>query len=77
MAKICSRSKWLQYGQWQGEPLAYFEQLEIEPVSGKRYMVACAPIEDSDQSVHARSLIRVFDRSSMGSQGSNVSSGEM
>ena len=41
----------------------------------KRYNLACAPTEDSDQPVHQRSLIRVFDASSMGCQGSNVSSG--
>ena len=46
-----------------------------EPVSSEMYMLACAPIEDSDQPAHPRSLIRVFDRSSMGSLGSIVSSG--
>ena len=46
-----------------------------EPVSIKTYMLAYAPIEDSDQTAHQRSLIRVFDGRSMDSQGSNVSSG--
>ena len=34
------------------------------------YRSACAPSEDSDQSVHPHSLIRVFAGQSMGSQGS-------
>ena len=46
-----------------------------EPVSSIWYNFPCAPIEDSDQSAHPRSLIRVFDGRSMGSQGSDVSSG--
>ena len=46
-----------------------------ELVSSKRYKLACAPIKDSDQPALLRSLIRVFDGCSMGSQGSNVSSG--
>ena len=46
-----------------------------EPESSKRYTLACVPIEDSDQPAHPRSLIRVFDGRSMGSKGSNVSSG--
>ena len=44
------------------------------PVTTKTYKLACAPIEDSDQAAHPRSLIRVFDGRSMGSQGYNVSS---
>ena len=32
------------------------------------------PIEHTDQPAHPRSLIRIFERRSMGSQGSNVSS---
>ena len=28
-----------------------------EPVSSKMYTLACAPIEDSDQTAHQRSLI--------------------
>ena len=48
----------------------------IEPVSSKRYKMACTYIEDSDQPVHPHSLIRFFSRRSMGSQGSNVPSGE-
>ena len=47
----------------------------IEPVFSRKYNLACAPIEDSDQTAHLRSLIRVFDGRSMGSQGSNSSSG--
>ena len=39
------------------------------------YSLASAPIEDTDQTVHVHSLIRVFYRSSMGSQESHVSSG--
>ena len=33
----------------------------IKPMYCEVYTVACAPIEDSDQTVHARRLIRVFD----------------
>ena len=40
------------------------------------YKLACAPIDDSDQTAHLRSLIRVFNGRSMGSQGFNVSSRE-
>ena len=47
----------------------------IEPVFNIRHKLACTSIEDSDQPAHPRSLIRVFDERSMGSQGSNVSSG--
>ena len=43
-------------------------------VSSKRYKLACAPIEDSDQPAHARSLIRVFDGRTIGRQVFNVSS---
>ena len=39
-------------------------------------MLACAPIEDSDQPAHPRMLIRVFNGRSIGSQGSKDSSGE-
>ena len=39
------------------------------------YKLAYAPIEDSDQLAHARSLIRVFNGRSMADQGSNVTSG--
>ena len=46
-----------------------------EPGLSKMYKFALAPIEDSDQPAHPRSLIWVLDRRSMGSQGSNVSSG--
>ena len=42
----------------------------IELVSSKRHTLACAPIEDSDQSAHMRSLIRVFYGRSTGNQGS-------
>ena len=47
----------------------------LELVSNKRYKLACAPIEDSDQPVHPQSPIRIFDGHSMGRQGSNISSG--
>ena len=43
-------------------------------MSSKKYELACAPIEDSDQPAHLHSLLRVFDGLSMGMQGSNVSS---
>ena len=46
-----------------------------EPGSSKIYKLTCAPIEDSDQAAHLRSLICVFDGRFKGSQGSNVSSG--
>ena len=46
-----------------------------EPVTSKRYKLACALIKYSDQPAHPRSLIRVFDKPSMDSQVSNVSSG--
>ena len=45
------------------------------PVSSKRYKLACALIEDSDESEHPCSSIRAFDGHSMGSQGSYFSSG--
>ena len=47
---------------------------QIEPMSSKRYKLACAPNKDSDQSLHQRSLIRVFDGPSMDIQGLNDSS---
>ena len=47
----------------------------IEPAISKRYNLACATIEDSDQPARPRRLIRVFNGRSMGSQGSNASSG--
>ena len=46
-----------------------------QPVTIQTYKLAYAPIEDSDQPAHSRSLVRVFDGRSVGSQGSNVSSG--
>ena len=48
---------------------------ELEPMSSKRYKLACAHIEDSDQTARPRSLIRAIDGRSMGCQGSNVSTG--
>ena len=33
----------------------------IESVSGIKYKLSCALIEDSDQPAHQRSLIRVYD----------------
>ena len=50
-------------------------QAILEPEASKWYMLACAPIEDSDQIALARKLIRVFYGRSTGSQESNVSSG--
>ena len=47
----------------------------FEAVSSKRYKMVCASIKNSDQPAHPRSLIRVFDGRSTGSQGSNFSSG--
>ena len=47
-----------------------FQNTVNYPVSSKRYKLAWAPIGDSDQSAHMRSLIRVFDARSIGSQGS-------
>ena len=49
-------------------------RVSFEPVSSNRYNLACEPIENSSQTAHLRSLIRVFDGHSMGSQGSNISS---
>ena len=46
-----------------------------KPVSSPRYMLACVSIKDLDQPAHENSLIRIFDGHSMGSQGSNISSG--
>ena len=37
--------------------------------------LVCAPIEDADQHAHPHILIRVIDGHSIGSQGSNISSG--
>ena len=50
----------------------YWFALKIEPVPIKRYKLACAAIKDSDQPAHPPSQVRVFDRRSMGSHGSNV-----
>ena len=47
----------------------------VRAVVQQKVKYGCARIEDSDQPVHPRSLIRVFDERSMGSQGFNVSSG--
>ena len=49
-------------------------KLSSEPATSGPVLVACAPIEDSDQTAHPRSLIRVFNGRFMGSQWSNVSS---
>ena len=38
-------------------------------MSSKRYKLAFGPIKDSDQPAHLCSLVRVFDRRSMGNQG--------
>ena len=53
----------------------FFLVAGLEPVSIKGYNLACVRIEDLDQTAHMRSLIRVFDRRSIGSQGYNVSPG--
>ena len=47
-----------------------------EPVSNERFRLASVLIKDSDQPAHARSLTKAFDELSMGSQSSNVPSGE-
>ena len=39
-----------------------------EPVSSKRYKLACAPIKDSDQTEHQRSLVSLYEGLDMGSQ---------
>ena len=49
-------------------------QAILEPGASKRYKLALAPTEDSDQIAHARNLIRVLDGRFMGCQGTNVSS---
>ena len=46
-------------------------RMRFEPVSSNGYKLAFAPIEDSVQPAHPRSLIRVFNGRSMGSQGSS------
>ena len=45
-----------------------------EPLSSKSNKLVYAHIDDSDQTAHPRSLIRVFDGHYMGSQRHNVSS---
>ena len=45
----------------------------FEPVSSKRYKLACAHIENSEQPAHPCNLIRVFDGRSMGSKGAYFS----
>ena len=47
---------------------------KVEYLTAK-YKLVCAPMKDSDQPAHPCSLIRVFDGSSMNSQGAVVSSG--
>ena len=51
------------------------ETMSNEPISSERFKLECAAIEDSDQTAHPRSLIRVCDGPSMDSQGFNASSG--
>ena len=51
------------------------ETMSNEPVSSKRFELECAPIEDSDQTAHQRSLIRDCDGPSMDGQRFNASSG--
>ena len=55
--------------------LVMSQKHKIEPVSSKRYKLACAPIENSVQPAHRYSMVRVFDGQSLGSQGSSVSLG--
>ena len=59
----------------QIRPIILWLKYTNEPVSSKRYKLACAHIEDSDQTAQMRSLIRAYDWRSMGSQGSNGSEG--
>ena len=47
----------------------------FEHMSSKKFKLACAPNKDSDQTVQMHRLIKVFVGCSMGSQGSNISSG--
>ena len=51
--------------------------VRYQPVSSKRYTLACVSTEYSDQPARTRSLIRVFNGRSMVtcSRGSNISSG--
>ena len=62
-------------GQQAGLNLRFSHTLSFEPMSRKRYNLACALNEDLDQPAHTRSLIRVFDVRSMDSQGFNIYSG--
>ena len=52
-----------------------YSETQIEPGHSIRYKLASAPIKDSDQTAHMRSLISDFDRRFMNSQGSSVFSG--
>ena len=45
------------------------KQRDRERVLGKRYKLACAPIEDTDQPAHPHSLIRDYDGHSMVAKG--------
>ena len=45
--------------------------LPYEPLRQKTYLRACAPSEDSDQTAHSRSLIRIFTGRILNSQGCN------
>ena len=58
---------------WQGVSGSLL-RIAAELVTSKRFKLASVPIKYSDQPVHPQSLISIFDRCSMGSQGSNVSS---
>ena len=49
--------------------------LKITELGHISYKIACAPSEDSDQTAHSRSLIRVFAVHSVGSLGANASLG--
>ena len=57
-----------------GDIYVFAKLFDHEPVSNKRYKLACVSIEDSDQPMYSCSLIKVYNRCSMvtGSQGSNL-----
>ena len=83
---FCNEMKWTEflpsiYGQQNpisacavqaGHLLPLIESLE--PQRQKTYLWTCAPSEDSDQTAHSRSLIRIFTGRILDSQGCKVSS---
>ena len=76
MAKCLSECYDLPYQTCILQSLFKPESL-IDPVSSKMFKLVYAPIEDSGQPAHPRSLTRVVDRRSMSRQRSEVSSGEI